>query len=473
MSNNTLPCLSLMLPMPLPMESNFPPPPATTVTEIEAFKSLLFRDTNKQQVEEKCRELLQRYGQDWSSVYALFQVIRYTRETLMERDLTYLQLLVWYDTLTPWAAHALVDCVYSYGSWKDIKYLCEYCRVRNNNRTDHPLILYAICVLENQLKHDSISVGGGVGGIRSANVSERRPWSPASYAAKWTPREKSKHGWIYTMLSVSYFGYLTGAVTLEQQTKALTKSKMELRKIVSALNKHLDTVEIKQCANQWKQIQHVPTHAAFKYHRAFCRHSVDLLLPLPPQLQGRHRPYPYANVTTLANRINKEHELDKELETVPSPPPPITEGYRDHLNQLVSSFFNRSSGKALSILDLATLSPHDRKQSIGRSCVDCDGVLVLNDTGKYQFVAFTFPDFCNRIQELSKVLPPSAATPATSSIASLKTVSLFMERCVRDTVMTDKDREDIRILVFSRYPDAAAKKELEEIFSNKVFELAL
>jgi hypothetical protein len=437
---------SLQLPVHLPpVFSPLPPPPPTTVAEIDSFKALLFRDTNTQRVEDKCRELLQQYANDWASLYALFQVIRYTRETLLERDLTYLQMCVWHETLPLWATHALSKCVYSYGCWKDIKYLCQYCKDKYNNQQDHPLILYAICLLDYQLKHDF-----------DGTVSPRAPHS-LSYAAKWTPREKSKHGWIFTILSVGYFGYLSSAVTLEQQTKALNKSKMHLRKILSTLNKHLDTVEIKQCSNRWEAIRHIPQHAAFKYHRAWVRHSVEVSFHQPAP-SGK---YPYANIKSIADRLNKDYELDSDVSTEP------VAQYRDHWNRLVKTFFGTYSGQSLSILDMATLTAHDLNQAIGCSCVECDGVVILNSDGKYRFVAFSSSDFCDRLQEVSvKIVSSPAVRP---DLSPLQTVSLFMDRCYRETNMSESDRKKIKILVFSRVP----VKELETIFPRGLFQLKL
>jgi hypothetical protein len=266
---------------------------------------------------------------------------------------------------------------------------------------------------------------------------------------------------------VGYFGYLSGAVTLEQQTKALSKSKMNLRKILSTLNKHLDTVEIKQCSNNWEDIRDIPNHAAFKYHRAWVRHSVEVSHRSPDPPAGN---YPYANLKTIADRLNQEYELDKEVI-----PTPMTE-YRDNWNRLVATFFGTSSGRALSILDIATLTPHDLNQAIGCSCVECDGVVMLNSTGKYQFVAFTSTNFCDRLQELTAKMPSSskkstspAPTQQQPPLSHLRTVSLFMDRCYRETLMSDSDREKIKIFVFSRVP----VKELQTIFPQGLFQLKL
>jgi uncharacterized protein with von Willebrand factor type A (vWA) domain len=52
-----------------------------------------------------------------------------------------------------------------------------------------------------------------------------------------------------------YPDYLSSAKTSEMLKRAETKAKMDYRKLLSALNKKLDTVQIKQCANTWSEIE--------------------------------------------------------------------------------------------------------------------------------------------------------------------------------------------------------------------------
>lgn len=466
----TNPTLQPLPPAPPPP----PPPPASTLNDIAAFQSLLYRDANQLHLAAECRRLLQQYANDVSSLHALFQVIRYTRETLLERDLTYLQLWVWYEFHPVCAAHALVECVSNYGCWKDIQYFCQFCKNQQpqlqQQLQPHPFVLYAICVLEHQLKQDWFA-------YQHYQQHGNWPW-PISNAAKWTPREKSAHGWIYTMLSVGYFDYFVSARTLDQQTSALKKSKMHLRKILSTLNKHLDTVEIKQCANDWNNIDpvQVPIHATFKYHRAFYRHGV----PVRP-IRDQAANYPYANVKRLADRVNQACELDESLLDIGRTPADESlqeHAYRDNLNGLVSRFLGTSSGRALGLLDIATLTPHDVNEAIGCCGVECDGVLLLHPTGKYQLLVFSSTEFCRRIKELTTQMaavgvaagtPSPDSPPPASSVTNLQTVRMFLERCFAEAEMTEAEREKLTILVFSRHP----LTELKEIFVNERFQLKL
>jgi hypothetical protein len=76
-----------------------------------------------------------------------------------------------------------------------------------------------------------------------------------SLAAKWVPREKSKHSGLFTRLAKNYYAhYLSTALTEASIKRATLKAKMDYRKLISSLNKKLDTVQIKQCANTWADI---------------------------------------------------------------------------------------------------------------------------------------------------------------------------------------------------------------------------
>ena len=120
-----------------------------------------------------------------------------------------------------------------YGCWKDVKCMYAY-----NKKS--PLVEYGIQLINEQLLKDSIS-------------------GKPSLVAKWTPREKSKFGVLFTELAVNYFQhYIDSAKTEEARKKALLKAKMEYRKLIASLNKRLDTVQIKQCGGNWADID--PSH---------------------------------------------------------------------------------------------------------------------------------------------------------------------------------------------------------------------
>ena len=124
----------------------------------------------------------------------------------------------------------------SYGSWKDIKYLCKYLYEKENN---HPLIKEAIKLLVNQLKIDII---------------EMRKGNKISLAGKWTPREKSSFGWLVPLILEEYKIHL-----------------IEYRKKIVNLNYYLKTLEITMCDKRWKDINfnQVCGKSLNKYRKGF------------------------------------------------------------------------------------------------------------------------------------------------------------------------------------------------------------
>jgi hypothetical protein len=463
----------------LPPQITESPPSTSTAADLTSFRAILYRGSNPESVESMCRQLIKKYtsSNDIISLYHLYGVIRETREVLLERDLTYIQLYVWYEENMIWGATALGECVYTYGCWKDIKYLCEYCR-KNSGRTDHPFILYAICLLDQRLKEDWAFF-----------VSDPPQVAYISQAAKWTPREKSKYGWIYTILSVGYYGYLTEGISkvlsLKQKEGALNKSKLQLRKVLSTLNKHLDTLEIKLCKNYWDYINpvNVPIYATFKYHRSFYRHGVEI----PVVTKYQKKDYPYSNIKKLADTVNKDCVLDSEMEEPststsilslnnPSKNPmeKTSKEYRQNFDNMVSNFFGFEKGKALSIIDVSTLTKEDIHTCIGWTCVECDGAMILTPGGKYQFFSFSSLSFCERVQELSThfatfTKSTTTTTTTTTTTSHLKSVCLFMEKCFNETTMDESDRTRIKFFVFSRH----SVTELEDICKKDIFEMKL
>lgn len=169
----------------------------------------------------------------------MFRMIGHTRDIVDgkgEYMLSYMLLGVWskhYPELAKFALKLFVipfsADFHPYGSWKDIKLLHNYLKSSS-------LAQYGSELLINQLKEDSVR-------------------DNPSLAAKWVPREKSQYGELFTELAIDYFfSYTASAKTMETRKKAIIKAKMDFRKLISSLNKKLDTVQIKQCGLHWAEI---------------------------------------------------------------------------------------------------------------------------------------------------------------------------------------------------------------------------
>ena len=131
--------------------------------------------------------------------------------------------------------------LHPYGSWKDIKYLYKFFQDNSNlaSNSSENLVSYGIELMNEQLRQDFELTSSG------------KP----SLAAKWVPREKSQFSDLFTRMATEYFPYyLETSKTEVARNKAISKAKMDYRKIISGLNRQLDTVQIKQCANLWSEI---------------------------------------------------------------------------------------------------------------------------------------------------------------------------------------------------------------------------
>ncbi len=179
----------------------------------------------------------------------LYKMIGHTRDIIDgkgEYALTYMMILEWnkfYPELAKFALKCMVDLgdksIHQYGSWKDIKYFCEACKTHGDE--GERLIAYAIELTNEQIRKDYANL--------VSNSNE------ISLAAKWVPREKSSFGWLYDRLATNYFSYfLATANTEDRRVRAVLKCKTEYRKLLSSLNKQIDTVQIKQCGHQWANI---------------------------------------------------------------------------------------------------------------------------------------------------------------------------------------------------------------------------
>ena len=185
----------------------------------------------------------------------LYKMIGHTRDIVDgkgEYTLTYMMILEWnqfYPKLAEFALKCLVDLgdksVHQYGSWKDIKYFCTYCDENGADKSLN-LINYAIQITNEQLSNDYANLISGSNDI--------------SLAAKWIPREKSSFGWLYERLATNFYShYLLTANDLQRRRKATLKCYTEYRKILSALNRKIDTVQIKQCEHSWSKIDFTKT----------------------------------------------------------------------------------------------------------------------------------------------------------------------------------------------------------------------
>lgn len=207
-------------------------------------------------------------GKEYLSI--MYRLIGYTRDIIDgkgEYQLTYMMIYTWfyfYPNLARYALKCLVDFgdngkTHQYGSWKDIKYFCQYC-LDQGASVDHFLIRYSIELMNAQLRTD-------------ANSQDS-----ISLCARWVPRENSRFRWLFNKLSRDYFSnYVETAKNYNSSKKASLKCMTEYRKLISSLNKKLDTLQIKQCGKRWAEIdfKNVTSISIAKQKKAFLNVTKD------------------------------------------------------------------------------------------------------------------------------------------------------------------------------------------------------
>jgi hypothetical protein len=191
----------------------------------------------------------------------LYQIIANTRDIHHgkgEHDISY--MMVWklyqhFPTLAIYIIHRFVQTTdkqyYVYGSWRDIKYLCAFVKQNSRFQENDSLIEVCIELINNQLKHDLDTWKC------STNSMDRRF---ISNIAKWIPRENKKFGWLFDLLAKhwgnTHYPYIMDSTSdFQSKLKANIKYKQFYRKNVSYLNKALDTIEIKLCADRRNLIE--------------------------------------------------------------------------------------------------------------------------------------------------------------------------------------------------------------------------
>jgi len=230
----------------------------------------------------------------------LFKLIGQTRDIVHgkgERDLTYMLISVWYNYLPIPAMFALrlitqnmedssvaeldglPELFSSYGSWADIKHFCNYLHTREKDeKKKNVLIDTALGLLNHQLAVDKRNWDKVMDEyINDSTVNtmslKTRPCGRdvMSFAAKWAPREKSKFGWMFDRLAEQYCSLYLEKDEYIAKNDNIDKKNRYYRKLISKLNRELDTVQIKQCSNQWADInpQNVSITTMMKQNKAF------------------------------------------------------------------------------------------------------------------------------------------------------------------------------------------------------------
>jgi hypothetical protein len=364
---------------------------------ITQFQFQLVRSKNIEGLKREYENLLKLVfidNVDVEYIKVIYKLIGYTRDIISgkgEYNLTYMLISELYnfadrykdkvdkskiETLCKEALKSLVilnNGVHPYGSYKDLKYFCNYHfknsykrNMYGNDINKDPLIEAVIALICERLKKDEISEN-------------------KSLLAKWIPREKSnKFGWITPIIAKQYysewFDNRIGEMTDAQYKAATRKALTHFRQLISKLNKELNTVQVYQCSNNWKDInfdKNVTSITMRKQSNAF--NMVNK--------RGKDR---YISPSKLSDRVECKRYYQEYLnqcrrgeKTVKGARVSLVDFVKDAINYLSS--YNNASTDERDLLNMQWTENSKQNESMGNmiamvdtsGSMECDNYLPL------------------------------------------------------------------------------------------------
>jgi hypothetical protein len=199
----------------------------------------------------KCYSDKKKYQTELIMLYKIVANTRDITDGKGEYKLSFMMLYEWY-LVDNKAAFYLFErfltnpekIEHQLGSWKDAKNFIYYLiKEKNVPGMSDDFVNYIVNLFNHYLKKEW------------KHFQYFKNPTLLSLIGKWAPREKSKHGWFHQMLAYNYFPeYLETAKNPNSLKKAQLKCKIEFTKIITTLNKYLDTTQVKQCSGNYKYI---------------------------------------------------------------------------------------------------------------------------------------------------------------------------------------------------------------------------
>ncbi len=225
----------------------------------------------------------------------MYKLLAYTRdihEGKGERMLTYMQIYSWYKYFPDLARYMIIRLVYyiddfdfedytfgmqnllskdeystkySFGCWRDMKELCNYCIDKEYPKMKGINIRKKICSFVSQLLCNQLYI----------DYENMKKHKQVSYLAKWFPRENKKNKQLYRFILETLNPYL---LTQPYCATNYNREASKIRKMVSSLNKYLNTTEILMCSKQWNSIQlnKLPLSCLYKYKDVLFKKNINL-----------------------------------------------------------------------------------------------------------------------------------------------------------------------------------------------------
>ncbi len=225
----------------------------------------LVRTKDHSALEKLHTDIITSIRNDSERLIMMYKLVHQTRDIISgkgEQQLGFMQLYNFYvngyeQLAMNGVKHFVIreDGQHPYGSWKDIKYWCNYVKEHSND-PDHPLINVAIELAIKQLLKDNetyeqLQMNSGIsGGETKSEPGE------ITLVGKWLSREKSKKfGWTFKkMAELAFPEFVKTAKTPDSKRRAVIKSRINLNKMLVKLTGHIDVTQVKQCGQRWSEI---------------------------------------------------------------------------------------------------------------------------------------------------------------------------------------------------------------------------
>jgi hypothetical protein len=388
-------------------------------------------------INQKMHQILTEYKGKYSEIIEkIIDAILYTRNIHSGRglrDLTYSYLFTLQQFLpmkTVFILYILVND--NIGSWRDIRTYCEF--LAKEKGQDNPCIKPIICLYNHQLLKDHAAFNAG---------------KPISYAAKWAPRETKGRAWLFNILVSLYDDPEYKAIRSDPNDAATRKCKMMYRKMVSKLNKHLDTLEIKQCANEWATIDPASLSTSQLYNgaKAFTKTGTEDRAKCASTFEAEYKKrleqitqkkysynVPIWKLVKHIIRLSREKKTD-ELDAM-----------NLHWNSYVETRLSKKSNYYIAILDISeSMSEKDLYTAIGMCCAVASkshfgkNVLVVGE--KTEWVELSGCKFSEMVQRIM--------SPFWNKYAVIHEAFQMVLDAVVSANMTPEDVENLKIQLYT------------------------
>ena len=200
----------------------------------------------------------------------MYRLVGYTRDIESgkgERLLSYRQLYsLW--LLFPrlgeylFETFVFIENKHQYGYWGDVKKMSSYVFSKTKD-SNHFIINYIVNLTNFYLKKD---------------FDKLKNQENVTLLSKWIPREKSKYKWLFKKLAKNmYSKYLFTADNPSKLLSARKKCYTNYRKMLTTLNRYIDTPQIKMTEKNWRYIkpEKVTAITMMKNKEAFLNRKKD------------------------------------------------------------------------------------------------------------------------------------------------------------------------------------------------------